>query len=292
VFRQIQIRLFAAIASLIAHLPTSWYPSISRGLMILAWPWMAKERKKLQRNVEQIYQLPPHSSFAQSFSKQVFQHQAVTFLETISSVFNPNCQLEIKNFTALQQTMQQALAAQRGLIVVTGHMGSWELAAQLVAEASQQPFHALAKPSKLPAFTEFLESLRTRMKTKVLWTDRKSILKDMMQVLKDGACLGFVMDQKPEGRVGPAVDFFGLKTEFVSGPAKLALRFKTPVIAVFCMREGPMSYRLCVEAVLDGNEVALDELAATQKMATAIEKVIHQYPEQWVWNYKRWRFAT
>lgn len=258
----------------------------------MASPFMGKERKKLQLNVEKVYGLPAHSSFARSFEKQVFQHQAVSFMETVSSILNPRSRLEIRNFSALEQRMQQLLTKGQGVIVITGHIGSWELICRAVTEASGQTFYALAKPSKSPAFSQFLENLRSNMQTKVLWTDRKSILKDMMQTLRQNSVLGFVMDQKPEGRVGPGVDFLGLKTEFVSGPAKLALRFQAPVIAIFCMREGPMTYRVCMETVLDGSEEGMDEVVATQKMAVAIENAIRLYPEQWVWNYKRWRFAN
>ena len=114
----------------------------------------------------------------------------------------------------------------------------------------------------------------------------------MLKLLKAGECLGFVMDQKPEGRIGPSVNFLGQMTEFVSGPAKLAMRQSSPVLAVFCVRTGPHQYRLLQKVVAPADHGIDDETILTQKMADAIEEAIRLYPEQWIWNYKRWRSET
>jgi KDO2-lipid IV(A) lauroyltransferase len=250
---------------------------------------MKKDRAKLQRNVREIYQLPAHSGFAKQFERQVFHHQAIAMLETLAALMRRPDYLDFVDFEPFQQEVMRLLAQGRGLIVVTGHMGSWELVAQVTAMASGREFYALAKPSKLAAFSVFLEKLRANMKTRVLWTNRRSLLREMMQILKTGQCLGFVMDQKPEGRKGPVVDFMGRPTEFVAGPAKLAMKLKAPVLGVFCMRDGQKRYRVHYEPIMTGEE-DWSEAQATQKMAHAIEAMIRLYPEQWVWNYKRWRF--
>jgi KDO2-lipid IV(A) lauroyltransferase len=112
----------------------------------------------------------------------------------------------------------------------------------------------------------------------------------MLGALRSGATVGFVMDQKPDGRQGPIVPFFGQPTAFVAGPAAMALRCGCPVVAIFCLREGPFRYRLVSETV----EVPAGgdaELALTARMAATVERVIRDYPEQWTWNYRRWRFT-
>jgi len=107
--------------------------------------------------------------------------------------------------------------------------------------------------------------------------------------LKRAECVGFVMDQKPEGRNGPVVPFFGIPTEFVSGPATMTARTGCAVIALFCVRTGPFSYRLLSETLVPPGHAESDELALTTRMAGAIEAAIRLYPEQWTWGYKRWR---
>ncbi|MCX6109209.1 MAG: lysophospholipid acyltransferase family protein, partial [Proteobacteria bacterium] len=188
----------------------------------------------------------------------------------------------------------------------TAHLGSWELCAYYAQKAASKPLHVLAKPSRSKLLTAFLDVLRGRMGTHVLWTDKKTLLRDMLEALRRREALGFVMDQKPEGRSGPVVPFFGVATEFVFGPEKLARKIGCPVIAIFCVREGPLTYRLlsetlfgpprpagpagpagpgvdpaCAQSTADG--------AVTARCAEAIERVIRAYPEQWTWTYKRWR---
>ncbi len=185
--------------------------------------------------------------------------------------------------------MEKISASGNGLIFITAHHGSWELVANEIARATGKTFVALAKPSKLPEFTDVLTKLRGKADTKVLYTDSKNLLRDMIKTLKENGNLGFVMDQKPEGRVGPIVEFLGQPTEFVTGPAKLAARHGSPVVAIFCMRTGPWAYRIEFETVVGPDQNLLDEQGLTQKMATAITRSIQIYPEQWIWNYKRWR---
>ena len=98
------------------------------------------------------------------------------------------------------------------------------------------------------------------------------------------------MDQKPEGRRGPVVTFFGRDTEFVAGPASLAVRTGAAVIAVFAFREGPFHYRLEAESLAPPGHQETNELELTQRMAAAIEQAIRKHPEQWAWHYKRWYF--
>ena len=126
------------------------------------------------------------------------------------------------------------------------------------------------------------------MGTPVLWNHRKTLIKDILLALRRGESVGFVMDQKPEGRRGPIVDFFGKPTPFVGGPAAIAIKTRCAVLSVFCLREGPMEYRILSRKLLDGGHKFEDEAKLSQEMAHEIEGVIRAYPEQWLWNYKRW----
>ena len=78
----------------------------------------------------------------------------------------------------------------------------------------------------------------------------------MLRNIKDGGSIGFVMDQKPEGRKGPKVEFFGHPTEFVGGPASIAGKTGCAIISVFCLRVAPYSYQLISRELLpaSGND--------------------------------------
>ena len=174
--------------------------------------------------------------------------------------------------------------------MVSAHLGSWELIGYAASRISACKFYALAKPSKYKAVTALLDRMRRRMKILVLWTSGASAQKNMIRALKEGSWLGFIMDQKPMGRRGPKVDFWGHQTEFVGGPAQMAIKFKKPVLAAFCVRVGVLRYRLFTKKILDVGHNHEDIHSLTQAMASEIESAVKAYPEQWCWNYKRWRF--
>ena len=247
-----------------------------------------KEWRQFDRNVETILGLPAHSEFARQFKDQVIRHQAACAIETIQAIYDPQ-KLQVEGFDLLTQHVKRAEAEGKGHLILTAHLGSWELVAFYGALAASNPFRVLAKPARRPAMTEALDALRSRMGVKVLWTDRKTLLRDMLATLRGGGSVGFVMDQKPEGRAGPRVKFFDRETEFVAGPATMALKTGALPICLFCVREGPFRFRLITKVI----EVSSDSTDAslTQEMATEIERVIRLYPEQWTWNYKRWRSA-
>ena len=254
-----------------------------------------REASWFHANLENVLKLPPHSGFARRFMRQVYYHQVVSAMETIRCIEKP----ELARWDGLYDFQKKLLSCEdsaesvkKGQILITGHVGCWELVGAWAARLSQNSFHALAKPARNKALTEVLDQLRVRMGIRVLWTGQKTIQRQMLRALAAGDWLGFVMDQKPVGRVGPSVDFFGNQAEFVAGPAQMAIRGGLPVIAVFCLRLGPMHFRLLCREVAPAGHGITDRDEMTRLMAAEIEDVIRCYPEQWCWNYKRWRFDS
>jgi KDO2-lipid IV(A) lauroyltransferase len=86
------------------------------------------------------------------------------------------------------------------------------------------------------------------------------------------------------------VSFFGRPTGFVVGPTKLAIKYKCPVVSIFVVRINAWEYRILSNVILTSGHQEEDELKVTQMFATEIENNIRLYPEQWTWNYKRWKF--
>lgn len=251
-------------------------------------PFAGDELRKIYVNTNRLYGPYPFGKRSSVFARRVMRHQVVSAMEIVRASYNPDI-LKVSGCKELSSLLKSFPDGQ-GIVGITGHVGSWDLSAAFIVREGSRKFSALAKPAQFPVITGVLEDLRNRFGTNVIWTDSRSVLKEMLKVINSGNILGFVMDQKPEGRVGPTVDFFGYKTAFVAGPAKIAIRTGCSVIAVFCVREGPWKYRVLSRELLGANHGVKDEVQATRIMASEIERVINLYPEQWVWNYKRWRF--
>ena len=262
---------------------------LTRSIEELAFRFSKRDNQIMKLNIDRILKIPADTHFSNMFRRQVFRHQIVSALETIRSVYSPRL-LKISGFEEFQSCLVSNSRGNHGLVVITGHMGSWEICARYCVKALPSAFHVLAKPSRNLAFKMFLERLRNKVGASVFWTDKKSLIKDILSALKKHEAVGFVMDQKPENRKGPIVEFFGRPTEFVSGPATMACRTGAPVVSVYCMRVGPFHYRLYADRVASESHGIKDEQILTQLAAKSIEDIIRLYPEQWTWNYKRWRY--
>ena len=250
-----------------------------------------REVRLLRRNLAMVLGLAPGSSGARALERDCVRHQIVAALETVRISFEEE-RLDVtrmKGFGELQRLMGAVEDVGRGQVLVTAHLGAWELLAQSTVRAAASPVCAVAKPSRSAATTRFVEGMRARAGVRVIWSGRTSLLRDMLSCLNRKETLIMVVDQRPDQRRGPEVSFLGRRTEFVGGPAALAAKRDCPLIAAFCVREGPFTYRLESE-MLRGPGETEDAVELSQRIAGSIERRIRAQPEQWMWNYRRWSY--
>lgn len=276
--------LFLAIAAL----PQWCLNGLAKATSLLVLLAASKKLRVLDQNLSEILNLPAHSGPARTFRRQVLHSQALIALEAIKGATRPD-RIEVVGLPELASAMESLESQGRGQIMISAHLGNWELIAQKSAELTGKTYHALAKPARFRFVTKALDWQRSRMKIKVLWTEQKTLLRQMLIALQNGHWVSFVMDQKPQNRQGPEVTFFGHRLAFVSGPAAMSLRSGVPIMAVFCVRIGPSKYRMISQAI-DLSTIEPTPEAVSQVLATAIESAIKLYPEQWCWNYRRWKF--
>lgn len=256
----------------------------------------SKRLRIMKRNVAQILGLPPHTSFARNFYRQVFASQVRCLIDTCCAVIWPG-RVHIEGGSDWIALVRRLEGEGRSIIFAAAHIGSWELAANRIAATCSRHLHVLAKLPKVPGGASALEWLRGKSGVSVLWSHKKSLVKDMMTALRKGEHIGMVVDQKPEGRVGDTVQFFDQPVAFVSGPAAMSLRCDAVIVSVAVVRTGTRRFRLIGRLVFDPR-TALDmpdEAKAahiSQLCASEIERWIRLYPEQWTWEYKRWVFTS
>lgn len=270
-----------ALVFWLAYIPRGLLEPICNMLVVLTWPLTRRARNIASQNIQRVYGLPPHSRQQRLFIKQVLSSQILCAIETVRFLYRPH-EVSIDNVSAVQGLLEPC---ESGLILISGHIGSWELAGHFAAKFTPNKLYVLAKRPKV--FQALLERMRQRLNMEVLWTDSPQLLRDMIKVLKRGCGLGFVMDQRPAVRAsGVPLDFLGLPANFVTGPATMAIRSKVPVFSLYCVRIGLCQYRLICHKI---ESTATTEIDLTKDMAQDIEAVVRCYPEQWTWTYKRWK---
>ena len=282
-------RLLPSFVAALCRAPKPLFAPVARLAAAIHRRPGSRDMGILHGNLENVLELPATDPRHGRMAKDVTYHQAISALETVRAIFRPGS-VRLDDLERLAEMLGRAERAGRGTVIATAHLGSWELVGIAVTRVATKAFYGLAKPAKIAALTVFLEQMRARMDVRVLWTGRKALLREMLQVLRRGESLAFVMDQKPEVGAGREVRFFGRPTPFVVGPAALAARTQCAVISVFCVRTAPFVYRVVCEEIYPAEHGENDEQKMTQKMAAVIERAVREAPEQWSWTYRRWRF--
>ena len=225
---------------------------------------------------------------ARLLTKKMFEHLGKVAMEWIHKETllseHPDLQLSDKH----RQLFEEALEENNGLVAVTGHIGNWELLAQMVARANF-PVVSVARPTYDPRLTRWVDSMRSSQGMKVLWRGSSSSPREILRVFRDNQILGLLIDQDTKVQ-STFVPFFGKPAATPTAAASLALRKKTPIIIGWLHRTRhgfkPHFERYNYETTGD---TAADVHRITAHITARLEFAIREYPEQWVWLHKRWK---
>lgn len=196
--------------------------------------------------------------------------------------------------TALAETvegwdlMEDAMARGKGAVLVTGHIGNWELAGAYVA-ARGVPLDAIARGMANPLFEAWLNRTREEMGMTVVH-DSEAVRRTPRS-LRAGRAVAFVADQGVRGLASTFVPFFGRPAKTPRGAAVFALRFDVPVLFVVALRKPNGRYRIVVERieVTETGDKDRDVDAIVARFTQLLEKWVRVVPAQYFWQHRRWR---
>jgi KDO2-lipid IV(A) lauroyltransferase len=185
--------------------------------------------------------------------------------------------------------LRAAHAEGKGVILVTGHIGSWELFARRIA-ALGLPSATVAKETQDPRLTKLLEDSRAGAGVKVFWRGSAMSAREMLRFLRAGGMLGILIDQ--DTKVGGYfVPFFGRPAFTPRAAGDLAVRTGAAMVFGCAHRVGPSSHRAVVRRIDPprSGDRDQDSLALTAEATRIIESEIRAHPEEWVWMHPRWK---
>lgn len=186
------------------------------------------------------------------------------------------------------ELVERAMAAGRGLIVVTGHLGNWELGGAYVA-ARGLPLDAIARRMENPLFDRYLTETRERIGMTVVHD--ADAVRRTPRALRGGRAVAFLADQGVMGLASTFVPFFGRPAKTPRGPAVFALRFQVPVLFGVALRQPGGRYVLSFESVPveDTGDRDRDVDTIVARYTAVLEKWVRRAPEQYLWHHRRWR---
>jgi len=189
--------------------------------------------------------------------------------------------------------LEHYLAAEargKGVLIVTGHMGAWELSSVYHALMGHPMGMVIRRLDNRP-LDEFVNGIRCLHGNRVLHKD--DFARGLLTAMRKGETVGILMDTNMTPPQGVFVEFFGYEACTASGLARVALKTGAAVLPGFMLWEeaerryvlhfGP---QLAFERTSDGEA---DIVAATQQCTRVIESWIRRYPDQWLWIHRRWK---
>lgn len=185
--------------------------------------------------------------------------------------------------------MERALAGGRGVVLVTAHVGNWELHG-LVHGRRFGPLGLVARPLDNPELDRRLCAFRERGGNTVIY--KKRALAQALRLLRDNRGLALLVDQNVQEGDGVFVDFFGRPAATTTVAAALALKTGAALLACRTVLQPNGRYRLIYDpqlAVESGGDRQAEIARLTQELTRIIEGWIRVAPEQWLWIHRRWK---
>ena len=220
------------------------------------------EKEKIEKTLKNNYQF---------FSYNFFQFMAF-----------PKSWEGLKFDVSGQKLFDSCLKQNKGLILISGHFGAWEILGKWVGEYVNL-FTGIAQNQKNKGANKFFIEQRELPGTKHIF--RKEPISKMYDVLGKKGVLGLISDQDAKKK-GVFVDFFGIPASTSKGAALFHINTSAPILLGVCIRKKMQHYLIKFIPVDTGSKTIED---ITQSYTTILEKCVRENPEQYFWFHRRWK---
>lgn len=192
--------------------------------------------------------------------------------------------VSVDNIERLRAAMEKG----KGVVVVSAHIGNWELLAGAAA-AYGFPMKVVADRIRDPRIDDILYKSRAGAGVSTMFRDEPIV--PMLRNLRKNEILAILIDQDSHFD-GVFVKHFNQPTYTARGPAILSIASGAPILPVFIARNNDGRHRIYIEEPITADPTKDREkeiLRITQCCLDAVEKYIRRFPEQWVWMHRRWK---
>jgi KDO2-lipid IV(A) lauroyltransferase len=192
-----------------------------------------------------------------------------------------------------QENVRQALERGNGVILITAHLGNWELLLRTYLVEMGGGVGVVAADMKHQGLNEWLRKIRHEEGCR--WISVREGLIGIMRHLRRGGAIAMLADQDSRRAKGIFVKFFGRPAHTLSAPARLAWKTGAALVPLSILRDehDPRQHRVHVAPPIYPRQGAAEEeetIRLTQAYTQAIEQHILRAPTQWAWIHARWRY--
>jgi KDO2-lipid IV(A) lauroyltransferase len=287
--KRLEYWLVIAVARALGRIPRPLARWIAGVLTWSIYHALGRLRRVGERNLDLALQELPRTKRAELL-RSVYRHLGWQLVEF--------CRM--RRYTAANiiswirtEGLDHYLAAQahgKGVLILTGHLGAWELSS-FYHSLMGHPMGMVIRRLDNRQLDEFVNGIRCLHGNRVLHKD--DFARGLLTAMRSGKTVGILMDTNMTPPQGVFVDFFGRQACTASGLARVALKTGAAVLPGFMLWEpSERKYVLHFGPELNferSRDTEADILAATQQCNRVLESWIRRYPDQWLWIHRRWK---
>lgn len=180
--------------------------------------------------------------------------------------------------------LHDALAQNKGLVLIVPHFGTWEIMNAYVAQFTSMTI--MYKPVKNQAADQFVRAARSREQANLVPTDESGV-RQIFKALKQGGTTVILPDHTPNVG-GEYIPYFGVPLATSNLSAKLIQKTKARALFLYALRNENAGFDIHIEAI-DKGIYQGDANQGTGIIINTIENLIQRHPEHYHWSYKRFR---
>ena len=281
---------FAAniLMGFLGFLPYSWMGPLGRTFGMLIFQLAKKEREKTIRNIWTAFPKMTRVQ-AETLARSVWIRLGWNLFEVARwiSMTREEVAAQLVRIRGWEH-MEKALARGKGVIVLSGHLGNWELMGAHFS--SKTPTVGVAQKLYDARFDEMVTWMRENV-LGVRMIKRGMALRGILEALKSNSAICALVDQDT-GNDGVFVPFFDKLAWTQSGVARIAYKNEAALLPVFVVRGTDGLFEMHIEREIEvprTGDAEKDVLETVRRYTEVVESYVKAYPDQWMWMHERWK---
>ena len=285
---RLELWLLRAVQALIALLPLRWVTLPGALLAWLGYYVVPRSRQAALHNLELALGDALTPAQRRRLLREVYRFFGGVACEVLAMPRLAGTLLQRHVVLENPQVLRDALEAGRGAVLVSGHLGNWELMGGAISR-SGLVLSMYVGAQRNPLVDEAINGIRRSLGTETV--GKGVAMRGLLRAMRANRIVAMLADQH-YSRKRHYVAYFGRPVSMVPGPASLALRTGAPVIFGQCLREGPLRYRATFRRIAPPpatGDTEWDLLAYSQAIADALAEAVRAHPAQYFWMHRRFR---
>jgi KDO2-lipid IV(A) lauroyltransferase len=248
----------------------------------------AGERRVAKANLVNAFPEWSHRRVCRT-ARAVFKHLAQMVLEFLAMPRYADAAYRRRWVSIVgEEHLRQASDLGCGVIILTAHIGNWELGGLLCA-ALGYPAIIIADEIGSKGLMRFVNETREAMGMRVV--EKRVVVRPILAALHASRYVTNLVDLNA-GRNGLEATFFGRVCSTPRGAAVFAVKTGAPIVPGMCTLRPDGRYELrfyALPPLQRTGDAQSDVAEMTQQLTSFVEARVREQPEQWHWQYKRWK---